>query len=682
MSKPAESKPSTEWVVPPRKLNPLAGILSYLVPGLGQIVQGRVAKGLLFFFCIHSLFFWGLWIGHGKNVYLPRVDAPHRFSQSEVFRVRVPLLRPLIYRFPFVGQFWVGIAAWPAIFQWLTYADETSKDFQPGEPSAPHPLLGTFMRTPSESELNRLQTEGDKIWELGWTFTMIAGVLNLLVMYDAFAGPAFPTPIRKILEAPKEPILAPAGEPLGAEPNNAAAQEESTPKGDSSKRSNLKNCHLIFVSFDALQAAHVSALGYPQRTTPTLDLLAKKGYLFSNFHAVSSWTVPSSMTWFTGVHPSEHRMVNKFARYQASEKKSANLRELSPELMTLAAILRKEGYATGGFTGNAGVSAGFGFEQGFDVYQHQEGGFGSFDDSMPKALEWLKSVKDQKCFLFLHGYDVHGQCVPEKGLDYRFAENQRPGNYLGSEREQELLREIGLDKGVVDLKAEDVAFWRAVYDEKIQRADEKFLKFLSAYATLGRMDQTIFVLTADHGTEFFEHGRIDHGFTLYQEQVHVPLIILLPGGDIGTTISERLSSIDLMPTLLELAGVPATHDVMKQVRGRSLVPLMRGEDLLAKNKKITERDLICETDYREYTFKRCLITPDGWKWILTMETGLGELFDLNQDPGEKQNLAPLHPARAKDLNDRLHAYFRTIGHDLSKREWKPGLNPVYNSQAK
>jgi|GEM_PF-849585 len=231
MSKPAEATPSTEWVVPPRKLSPLAGILSYLVPGLGQIVQGRVAKGLLFFFCIHSLFFWGLWIGHGKNVYLPRVDAPHRFSQSEVFRVRVPLLRPLIYRFPFVVQFWVGISAWPAILQWFTYADETSKDFQPGEASTPHPLLGTFMRTPSESELNRLQTEGDKIWELGWTFTMIAGVLNLLVMYDAFAGPAFPTPIRKILAAPNEPVPAPAGEPLVAEPNNnAAAQEESTPR--------------------------------------------------------------------------------------------------------------------------------------------------------------------------------------------------------------------------------------------------------------------------------------------------------------------------------------------------------------------------------------------------------------------------------------------------------------------
>ncbi len=201
VSKGMESAPAptTEWVVPPRSLDPLAGILSYLVPGLGQIIQGRVAKGVLFFFCIHTLFFWGLSIGQWKNVYLPRADDVRRFRKPEIALgpFTVPFPRPLAYRVQFLGQFWVGMSAWPAILQWLSFEDETSTGFQMNQAIIPHPVFGMFMRTPPEAELNQLQTEGDKIWELGWAFTVIAGILNLLVIYDAFAGPAYPTPSEK-----------------------------------------------------------------------------------------------------------------------------------------------------------------------------------------------------------------------------------------------------------------------------------------------------------------------------------------------------------------------------------------------------------------------------------------------------------------------------------------------------
>ncbi len=124
--------------------------------------------------------------------------------------------------------------------------------------------------------------------------------------------------------------------------------------------------NLVFVSFDALQAAHMGCQGYFRDTTPMLDALARSGFHFTQAHSVASWTVPSSMTWFTGVYPSEHRVVNKFADVPA--KKPTNLRELSPGLMTLAEVLKHNGYATGGFTGNAGVSGMFGYEQGFDTY--------------------------------------------------------------------------------------------------------------------------------------------------------------------------------------------------------------------------------------------------------------------------------------------------------------------------
>lgn len=435
-----------------------------------------------------------------------------------------------------------------------------------------------------------------------------------------------------------------------------------------------KDCNIVFVSFDALQAAHVGALGYPRNVTPTIDTVAGRSYGFRNAISVASWTVPASMTWFTGVFPSEHRMTNKFAVYTADVQKRANLKELAPALITLAEILKQNGYVTGGFTGNAGVSGGFGYDQGFDTYFFEKGKFGGFDRSVPKALEWLRENKDKKFFLFLHGYDVHGQHTPASGLDYRFVDKDYDKRYTGSEQEQEALREEGLERGQLTLRDADVRFWRAVYDEKINRADTRFKQFLAEFDKLGVREKTLFVLTSDHGTEFYEHRRFDHGFTLYDEQIHVPLFMKLPGQTAGKAVADRVSSIDVMPTLLDLLDVRVPEAARKQLRGTSLVPAMRGEPV--------RRDVFSETDYRLYTYKRSVITPDGWKLICTLESRSRELYDLTNDPGETKNLAAAEPKRADELQEKLFAHFRSIGHDLSGRRWDTGLNPVYNSQAR
>ncbi len=174
--------------VPPIKLDPLAALLSYLIPGLGQIYQGRVRKGLLFFLGLYLLFFYGMWMGNWRNVWLP--DAS---ELPEVTLLGQPLggtPKGLWYRPQFLGQFWIGVAAWPAVYQ--SFAFDATKD--------EGPMFGTFMRTPPEGTandppekitLNKLQREGNKRWDLGWVYTVIAGVLNLLVIYDAFAGPMF-----------------------------------------------------------------------------------------------------------------------------------------------------------------------------------------------------------------------------------------------------------------------------------------------------------------------------------------------------------------------------------------------------------------------------------------------------------------------------------------------------------
>jgi len=426
--------------------------------------------------------------------------------------------------------------------------------------------------------------------------------------------------------------------------------------------------NVVFVSFDALQAARVGALGYPRDTTPAIDAVARQGYTFTNARSVSSWTVPASMTWFTGVYPSEHRMVNKFALYRPPARTLADVRDLAPHLVTLAGVLRENGYATAGFTGNAGVSGGFGYEHGFDTYYAPAGTFGQFDESVPRALAWLREPKDRPFFLFLHGYDVHGQATPAGGFDYRYVEPGYDRRFTGSEQEQELLREEGLDRGHVTLRPEDVRFWRAVYDEKVRRADDRFREFLAEFDRLGLADNTLFVLTADHGTELYEHRRFDHGFTLYDELLRVPLIIRLPRQTTGRVIPDRVGSIDVMPTVLDLLGLPAPD----QVQGESLVPAMAGGR--------AGRDVFAETDYREYTFKRAVVTPDGWKLIYTLESKTRELYDLTADPGEQRDLAAAERGRADELERRLFKHFADLGHDLGKRRWEIGLNPVYASQ--
>jgi TM2 domain-containing membrane protein YozV len=152
-----------------------AGFLSYVVPGLGQIYQGRVGKGLLFLVCLYGLFFYGMALGSWKNVFLPdtaRLNNP--------WGLPTPLAN-LYNRMQFAGQFWIGAAAWPAVWQYLTYDDRQN---------GPR-FFGDFERTPPEEAINKLQQDGDKTWDLGWVYTVIAGVLNILVIYDAFAGPAF-----------------------------------------------------------------------------------------------------------------------------------------------------------------------------------------------------------------------------------------------------------------------------------------------------------------------------------------------------------------------------------------------------------------------------------------------------------------------------------------------------------
>jgi len=161
---------------PKRPYSIRAGVLSYLVPGLGQIYEGRVGKGILFMVCLYGLFFYGMYLGDWKNVHLPNS------AEKNPPPVNMPNLLANLYNRPqFIGQFWIGIAAWPAVWQYNKFP-------VPSEES--QPFLHDFEQEPPEKVLNQLQADGDKTWDLAWVYTVIAGALNVLVIYDAVAGPA------------------------------------------------------------------------------------------------------------------------------------------------------------------------------------------------------------------------------------------------------------------------------------------------------------------------------------------------------------------------------------------------------------------------------------------------------------------------------------------------------------
>lgn len=142
-------------------------------------MQGRIAKGFLFFIALYGLFFYGMAMGQWKNVWLPQ---PDEVPAVDVLGYKLEgTARSLAHRREYLGQFWMGAAAWPALVQYINF--DKSKETGP--------IFGSFQRTPSEEVLNQLQRDGNKRWDLGWVFTVIAGVLNLLVIYDALAGPMF-----------------------------------------------------------------------------------------------------------------------------------------------------------------------------------------------------------------------------------------------------------------------------------------------------------------------------------------------------------------------------------------------------------------------------------------------------------------------------------------------------------
>lgn len=417
---------------------------------------------------------------------------------------------------------------------------------------------------------------------------------------------------------------------------------------------NCRDCNILLIAIDPLRADALQSMGGIRNIAPAVDGLAKEGFAFTNTIAASSWTLPSAMSLMTGVYPSHHGVINKelFGLSDNEGLIPAVRKETAPLVTPLVETLRDHGYVTGGFAGGAALAPSYGFSDGFNVYE-SPGDFEDIATSSANALDFVKENKDKKFFVFLHGFDVHGQYMPKDGFDRRFVSAAYNGALTGNTTEQKELREQGVRQDSLFITPEDAMFLRAIYDEKVSGMDKRISDFLSAFNELDIKRKTIIVFTSHHGDEFYEHGRIDHGMTLYDEVIRVPLIITIPGVTHGKKINQQVRNIDILPTVFDMVGVPLPTAESGSIDGVSLVPLMTGTNM--------KLDAISETAYRYATFQTAVRSWDGWKVIYDREQQIKKVYHYAKDNGEVNNLnGGESDPRERDLINYLLQYINGL----------------------
>jgi len=402
------------------------------------------------------------------------------------------------------------------------------------------------------------------------------------------------------------------------------------------------SCNLVLISLDTLGADHVSAYGYPQQTTPFIDRWAEDAIVFENAFATAPKTAESHMSVFTGLYPTVHQV---FSVARAGRARPDQIHQLSHRIPTLPEVLKERGYHTVGFHGGGNVAAKFGFGRGFDRYERAD-----IDTSAGKRriLRFLRSMSarpELKFFLFVHSYHVHAPYTP-KALPRRTAT-------YGGKIEHDVTTLGGMiSTGLCDFAAQcfwslvdesstaDVQHLETLYDAEITELDASVGSLLQQLAEVP--GETLVVLIGDHGEEFLEHGAFEHE-QLYNEILKVPLIIEHPRLHEGMRVRNRVSLIDLLPTLLEMLEIEADFPM----QGSSLLPLLAS-------------DRVPQEIYAEYPPLGPLTFIAGDKKLILQGNLLGdmdswekvELYDLRSDPDEKRNLAGSDPD-FREMLDRM-----------------------------
>lgn len=348
--------------------------------------------------------------------------------------------------------------------------------------------------------------------------------------------------------------------------------------------------NLVLVSLDTLRGDRLGAVGYRRPTSPEIDKrLAAQGTVFTHAYSTYPGTGGSHAAILTGLYPCA--VVPDLAQ------------PIHAQATTLAEALRAAGYETGAFTEDGYVIAAHGFARGFETFVEATSALvteptGHADQTFARAIDWVRARR-APWFAFLHTYQVHYPYDPLPG-------------YL----------EKVLARGETDTSDS------ARYDAEIRYTDELLGKFLAGLDDLGVAQNTVVVVLSDHGEQFGEHGLLQHGNSLYDELLHVPLIVRAPGlVPAGLRVDMPVDMTDVMPTVLDLLALPPA----RWTNGRSLVPLLRGGSL-------PDRPL-----YASLVLSRQVaIREPPMKWIIEQATGRVHSYALT-DAGETHDLGPPSP---------------------------------------
>jgi arylsulfatase A-like enzyme len=420
--------------------------------------------------------------------------------------------------------------------------------------------------------------------------------------------------------------------------------------------------NLVVILIDTLRADVLGSYGDRGRLSPRLDAFARQSVRFAEMLSPSPWTLPSVCSLLTGLEPETHGAGQRFGDYDPSSPRQNDFAPtgLPSGAHTLAGALRERGFYTLGIYHNFYILPGFGVHYGFDEYLSLEH---RAERLVDKALERLRATSgDRRIFLYLHLFDMHSPYDPPEPECTRVARRLEPsyGGPLGCFGDRNPER-------TTIPPPRDRPWFSALYRAEVAYTDRQVGRFLDGLRELGLEDRTVVAVLSDHGEEFWQRlgqeaalgyeTNSDHGHTLYQELVHVPALLRIPGRR-PAVIPEAVQTVDLFPTLLRAVGVEPPRS-----QGIDLTPLLDGQP-------VTVRPTLM-ADVILHGRPRWSVRRGPWKLVQARDPSLPvELYDLAHDPGERTNLAAAQPQvvaalRAwgeRELDARLQARTAFLRH--------------------
>jgi arylsulfatase A-like enzyme len=426
-----------------------------------------------------------------------------------------------------------------------------------------------------------------------------------------------------------------------------SADAEASPAGHDAGRPRS----VILIGVDTLCARHLGLYGNRRPTSPFLDEHARSGMVFDRAFSTSPWTLPSFASMFTGLLPSGHGVhvvLRRESRERGLEAAGPRARpsrsqrrfgKLAASVPTLAETLAANGFTTTAIVQNPILRREFGLDRGFEVYDFEVGDNVSHrkaDAVVERALEWVDRhrLAERRFFVFVHLFDPHLNYEAPKPFRGRFTRGIR------SRLELPVQGAKSIRSRIPELTPADRQFIEAAHDEEVLSVDEQLRVLFEGLEARRLSDEALVILTSDHGEEFFEHGGFEHGHTMFNELLRVPLIVWGPGVAAGREAAP-VSVADITPTVLDAVGIERPRTMF----GLSLWPA------LTERRAIGKRPLLAESTMYGSEQKTLILWPH--KLVLGPEEGRRALFDIEADPGETRDLLRARPELAASLGEML-----------------------------